>query len=585
MSDYEDRNIPENNPENNPENTGLPGDNEIPENTGVPENYGTPEGDRIPEDAAPEDMDTDEDEYEDVDEEEDVDTDEDEDEDEDLDEDEYEDSDEAEAEAEGEDESEGRRTDSFSGQGRQATGPRKKQVKWKSVLVGLVVFAVVGSLVQIVLRGGGFGGSLGTGSEESKPPEKGQSVDIAKPSTKPKTIKLGSNNIPVAAGPIIVVNPGLVAPGGRAVVEGSGFDAGATVVLALKAKATSSKGRTVTTVKADKNGSISAPIRMPDTGSAAAAFLVAQQSNSEKIAEAQLVAGGGIGSVKINKAAGKPGDSVRLNIRGFGPGEPIDVYWGRVAGKPVAKLTADGSGGIGRADIKVGVAPTGSSTLVLVGRKTKTTATAPFEMLGLFPSVKSSPYALKSGEQIALSAKGFAPGERVLFYINSASGVPAFTANADGNGNVGDVAFEVPFGLQGKQNLTAIGDQTRAVVRSGFQVLPYTPTAEPSTYSGKPGTGISFYVSGFAPKERVVIYAGGTHDSPGKQVGTFVVNDRGEAEGVGQYQITKADQNGVSFKLVGQLSKSETTAAVNSAQDEGEGEGEGQGQGDKGQGQ
>jgi hypothetical protein len=450
---------------------------------------------------------------------------------------------------------------------------KKKRFGWKSILLAIVAFALVGSLIQMIARSGGFGGALST---TGGGPKKHHSQEVQQPK-KPKTVELGNKRIPRASGAMIVINPGLVAPGGKATIEGAGFDAKSTVDVLLKTKKSDSKGEAIATVKADRSGMINSRFTMPEKTTSKAATVVAQQRGSDKVAEAKLVSGGGIGAVKISKAAGKPGDSVSLNIRGFGPGEQIDVFWGRVSGTPVTTLTADSSGGIGRADIKVGVAPTGNSTLVLVGKKTKTTATAPFQMLGLYPTLKSSPYALKSGKQLTLSAKGFAPDERVLLYINAAGGVPAFTVQADANGQMRNVAFEVPFGLKGAQKLTAIGEETRAVVRAGFQVLPYTPTAEPSTFAGKAGTGLSFYVSGFASNETVTIYAGGTEGGGGKKVGTFQVNEKGEAEAVGNYRITKADENGVAFRLVGQKSGSTAKAGVNSTQGQtpqGSGQGE-----------
>jgi hypothetical protein len=207
--------------------------------------------------------------------------------------------------------------------------------------------------------------------------------------------------------------------------------------------------------------------------------------------------------------------------------------------------------------------------LILVGEKSRTTATAPFQILGLYPTLKSSPYALKAGKPITLSARGFAPQERVLFYINSASGTPPFTATADANGNVGTVSFEVPFGLEGEQSLAAIGERTRAVVRAGFQVMPYTPSAEPSTYSGKVGTGVSFYVEGFAANETVTLYAGGRNGGA-KKITTFQVDGEGAAEAVGSYKITKADEAGVAFKLVGAKSGSEAKAGVNATEKKGQ---------------
>lgn len=450
-------------------------------------------------------------------------------------------------------------------------GQAKKRYGWKSVLLAVAIFIVIGSLAQAVIRDGGFGGALDTTGGGDAPKKEHQAIKKVKKPKKPKTVVLGNKKIPRQSGAIIVVNPGLVVPGGKATVEGAGFDAKSTVELLIKSGTSNGKGQSVATVKADRVGAINSQFTMPEKGSSKSATLVAQQRGSSNVAEAQVLSGSGVGAVKINKAAGRPGDSVALTVRGFGPGEAVDVYWGRVSGQAVTTLQADPSGGIGRASVKVGVAPTGSGTLVLVGRKSKTTATAPFEMLGLYPTLKSSPFALKSGERINLSAGGFAPEERVLVYINSAGGIPAFSTKADANGNVGAVGFDVPFGLKGEQNLTAIGDQTRAVVRSGFQVLPYTPTAEPSAYGGKAGTTLSFYVTGFAPKETVTLYAGGTNGGGGKKVSTFQVDDRGEAEAAGQYRITKEDENGVAFRLIGQKSGGTAQAGVNSSEQGGQG--------------
>ncbi|MFJ9012547.1 hypothetical protein [Streptomyces canus] len=435
-----------------------------------------------------------------------------------------------------------------------------------------VALVVVGSLVQVIAKSGGFGGALNTTGDKNEN-RKSAPKEVKTPSQKPKSVELGNRKIPRQSGPIIVLNPGLVTPGGKATVEGAGFDAKSTVDLLLKTSAKQSEGKGIATAKTDRTGSLNTQIEVPENVSKGA-VVVAQQRNADNVAEAQLVAGGVVGSVKSNKQVGKPGDSVSLSIRGFGAGERIDVYWGRVGGKPDGTLTADGSGGIGRADVKVGVAPTGASTLILVGEKSKTTATAPFQILGLYPTLKSSPYALKAGQRINVSAGGFAPDERVLFYINGASGVPAFTANADANGNVGAVSFDVPFGLEGEQSVAAIGDRTRAVVRAGFQVMPYTPTAEPSTYSGKAGTAISFYVTGFAPNETVTLYAGGPNGD-GKKITTFQVDAQGAAKAAGSYPITEADEGGVAFKLVGAKSGGQAKAAVNSTEQGGE---QGQGQ-------
>lgn len=466
------------------------------------------------------------------------------------------------------------KTSDASGTGEASPGEpsagegKRKRVSWKTVLLGLVAIAIVGSLVQMVARGG-FGGSLSTTGGGGQKKSKTQEQEI-RPSTKPKTIKLGNQRVPQASGPIIVINPGLVAPGGKASVEGGGFAPKSTVDLLLKTKRSGTKGRAIRTVRTDKHGSLYANFTMPESLGGRPGTLVAQQRGGGRTAEAELISGGAIGTARINKMVGRPGDVVSVSARGFKPGEQINVFWGRTTGTPVARLRTDSSGGVGRADIKVGVAPTGQSTLVLVGQQSKTTATAPFQMLSLYPAIKSSPYALKAGQRIRLSGNRFAPNERVLVYINATSGLPAFTTQANSFGQIRDVAFDVPFGLKGRQSLTAIGDQSRAVVRSGFTVLPYAPSAEPSTFGGKAGTTLSFYCSGFAPNETVTVYAG-NGSVAGRKIAAFQVDGRGKASAVGSYRITPADENGVSFKLIGSKSGGVAKAGINNSGGQGQG--------------
>ncbi|MGW3566439.1 hypothetical protein ACWDSL_21630 [Streptomyces sp. NPDC000941] len=447
---------------------------------------------------------------------------------------------------------------------------KRKRVSWKTVLLGIVAIAIVGSLVKMV-AGGGLGNALNTsgGGGGQKKSDTQQQQDVI-PTKKPKTIKLGNQRVPQASGPIIVINPGLVAPGGKASVEGGGFAPKSTVDLLLTTKRSGSKGRAIRTVRTDKHGSLYANFTMPESLGGRPGTLVAQQRGGGRSAKAELISGGAIGTARINKMVGRPGDVVSISARGFKPGEQINVFWGRTTGTPVARLRTDTSGGVGRADIRVGVAPTGQSTLVLVGQQSKTTATAPFQMLSLYPAIKSSPYALKAGQRIRLSGNRFAPNERVLVYINATSGLPAFTTQANSFGQIRDVAFDVPFGLKGRQSLTAIGDQSRAVVRSGFTVLPYSPSAEPSTFGGKAGTTLSFYCSGFAPNETVTVYAG-SGSVAGRKIAVFQVDGRGKAAAVGSYRITTADENGVSFKLIGSKSGGVAKAGINNTSGQGQG--------------
>jgi hypothetical protein len=305
---------------------------------------------------------------------------------------------------------------------------------------------------------------------------------------------------------------------------------------------------------------LNADIAIPDDLTSSSVLVTAQQRNSDKITTADATTAGGIGFVELSAQTGTPGDVVSISARGFSPGEKINVFWGRVSGEPAATLQADEGGSVGEAAVRVGVGAVGDATLVLVGDKSGTAATAPFFMLGLFPNAAAEPFALRAKETLAVSGEGFAPGERVLVYVNASSGPPLLTAEADGQGNVGGVGFEIPYGLKGSHSLVMIGELSRASVSSGFEILPYTPSAQPSTYGGAPGTSFSFFAEGFGPDEVVLVYLGRGEGSAGELVTAFRVNDRGEAGAGGSFQVTGDDQGTLSFTLVGRDSESETTA-------------------------
>jgi hypothetical protein len=212
--------------------------------------------------------------------------------------------------------------------------------------------------------------------------------------------------------------------------------------------------------------------------------------------------------------------------------------------------------------VRVGVGGVGTTTLVLVGAKSGTTATVPFYRLGLYPVAGARPYALKAGQDLGVTGSGFAPDEPVLVYVNTSSGPPAMTAHADSQGNLAGLGFTVPFGLRGSQNLVLVGAKSRASVSSSFDVLPYSPTVQPSTYGGAPGTTFSFFAKGFAADEVVLVYLGRSKDSAGQLVSAFRVDDQGSAGAAGSYQITGADQGTLTFTLVGRKSDGRATTSI-----------------------
>ena len=432
---------------------------------------------------------------------------------------------------------------------------RPGKSKWKPALAGLVAVAV---LYEGVHAFTGHGGKAVKASSSS--PSASATSAIPRPSPSAR-VTLGGHSVAAAGQPILLLNPGLVAPGGQVSVQGSGFDPGSTVVVRLLAKR-SGRGSEVAMGKINKTGSLYTQFTMPSSAGGSGTTVVAQEQGSGKSATAQLVSPAGAASASIvGKAAGQPGDTVTVSATGFGPGETVNVYWGRMNGTPAATLTADGSGSISRASVKVGVAPVGPTTLVLVGTKTQATATAPYQMLGLYPSTTPHPYAVQAGKTMTYTGSGFAPGEQVLIYFNASGGTPALSVQANSGGSF-STSFVVPFGLTGRQTLTAIGAESRAAVTTGFSVLPYSPSAQVSTYGAMPGTTVSFYASGFAAGEVVEVYLGRGQGNSGQLVSAFRVDGRGNAAAAGKYVIPNGTGPALYFTMVGQQSGGTATAKV-----------------------
>ncbi len=435
-------------------------------------------------------------------------------------------------------------------------GPKRRKVGWKSLLAVAVAIVIVWQLYHAFVQGGKNSNAGARNQGAPGAPPASSAAPAPKPTPTP-TVTLGGHAVSAASGPVIILNPGLVAPGGKVGVVGSGFRPHAAVVVSLVLSG-SRTGTVVARTGTSKWGGLYSGFTMPASLVGGSATVVAKAANGQT-ATAKLVTPGGVGSVKIvGKAAGQPGSTVSVSATGFGPGEKVNVFWGRVAGTPASTLTAGSNGDIS-ASVPVGVAPVGPTTLVLVGTRTQTTATAAYQMIGMYPTTVMHPWAVKAGHPVGFTGSGFVPGEQILIFLNTTGGMPALTTTAGSTGAF-RVGFIVPFGLKGKQSLTAVGNQSRAATTSGFSVLPYMPSAQASTYGAMPGTTVSFYAKGFAANEVVLVYTGGGQSGAGKLVAAFRVNSNGSAAAAGSYVIPSDVQGALHFSLIGQ--KSGGTAGI-----------------------
>jgi hypothetical protein len=389
------------------------------------------------------------------------------------------------------------------------------------------------------------------------------------------TIDLNGVMVQGGGAPMITVNPGLVQLGGTVTVQGSGFDQGSMVDVYLGAAKNQGKAsakpsakadkagqpQQVATAKAGKWGVFTANFKFPSQLTVPVQEVTAQARGGDKVAKADASVAQGAGQASLSAIVGKPGDTVNLSVKGFAPGEQLNVFWGRIKGEPNLTLKADEGGSVGKTPIRVGVTAVGTTSLVVVGTTSGAAASAPFQVLRLYPSIKLAPYAVKATQKITFSGTGFAPGERVLVRLNAAGGQPVMSIETDDAGGFKGAGITMPYQLKGGQALVFTGEQSRAAVSSGFTILPFTPQARTNAYGGLPGTVVNFYATQFAPNEAVHVSVKTSKGATPVLVAAFRVDGKGSAKAVGQYTIPGNTEDSVVFQLHGQ--RSDATATVN----------------------
>ena len=436
---------------------------------------------------------------------------------------------------------------------------RTRMKRWRLLLIALVGIVVISVVLGMFNRSGGSGAVNTTGQSKALPP----STPVSKRATPtPKVTSTPVVPANITSGALLLLNPGIVRQGTGMGVTGSGFDPRATVDLAIKQRA-SDPGQVLTFVQTDKNGVFTGELTVPATLTAGPFYIQASERGSNKVAQAKGLIAGGTPQLKLGTQVGKPGDLITVSLHGFSPGETINVYWNTIGGQPVAKLQADGGGGIGQAKVQVPFGAAGVNTFLFVGAKSQSLVASSFFLLSLYPSVKLSSYALRADTQLSFSGAGFGPGERVLAFLNTTSSQPVAIIQTTQSGTFSQAgSFVVPFALKGRQTLVFQGEESGASVAVGWTVLPYMPNAQTSTYGGLPGTTVTFYANGFARDEVVHVYVGHTQNSAGTMVSCFRTDEKGNAGASGSYVIPGDAQGKLTFTLTGSQSGGTATATM-----------------------
>jgi hypothetical protein len=384
------------------------------------------------------------------------------------------------------------------------------------------------------------------------------------PTPTPVVVQIQGTAVSVQAKPLLLLNPSTVRQGSSVGVAGSGFDPGAVVDIFVKQQADDAVDP-LTFVQVDKSGGFGGvSFNVPDSLPRGNFIVEADQRESDNVARATAVVAGGSPQVKLGTQAAKSGDTVQLSAAGFTPSEEINVYWNDLSGEVIGTLDADENGSIRQGAVRVPFGAVGNNGFIFVGQQSQSPVTVPFQMLNLYPSVDLSSYAIKPDNVLSFSGKDFGPGENVRVYLNNPDSPPLTTIQTDDTGGFTNAGgFLVPFGLQGKQTLIFVGTESKAPTTASFDTLPYTPSAQPSTYGGRPGTTLTFYAIGFARNEIVHALVGRSQDDPGNEVTCFRSDGQGNAASGGSYVVPgDAPAGQLVFSLLGSRSQAMATAAL-----------------------
>ncbi|MCL5958874.1 MAG: SH3 domain-containing protein, partial [Chloroflexi bacterium] len=354
-------------------------------------------------------------------------------------------------------------------------------------------------------------------------------------------------------GALILLNPATARPGSSIGVTGTGFDAGATVTFVLKRKK-DDQGIDLGFTQADKGGNISGyTFTLPQEVAGGTFTIEARQDGAGKTASATGNAVANSPEIKFGAQVGKPGDQISISAKGFSPKEVVSVHLNSLNSDPIGTIETDESGGVYQATLEVPFGAVGNNSFIFMGEKSQSPVSVPFLMLNLYPVLDLSSYASKADEVLSFSAEGFGPRERVRIYLNDLNSPPVAIVEADQSGSFkNEGGFLIPYDLKGKNTIIAMGEQSMAPTTVSFDVLPYSPNAEASTYGGKPGTIVSFYGAGFGRNEIVRVYVGMSEQSAGKEVTCGKSDDEGNLLAAGSYRIPGDVEAGqLDFTLVG----------------------------------
>jgi hypothetical protein len=175
--------------------------------------------------------------------------------------------------------------------------------------------------------------------------------------------------------------------------------------------------------------------------------------------------------VELSPWAGPPGLPVQLNVRGFAPGERVEIS---ATGATPVSAEADDFGNLwGAGPLRIPqTAETGAITLNLKGDDSGATASAEFKVLPPKPWLELTNWFGAPGAPVGFGGGGWIAGERVTIHMGSAL-TPSVseTVTDDGGWLKGAAQVYIPLDVNDNVMFVAVGEQSHLISAATFTVV------------------------------------------------------------------------------------------------------------------
>jgi len=199
-------------------------------------------------------------------------------------------------------------------------------------------------------------------------------------------------------------------------------------------------------------------------------MLLVQGERSHRLGQASFQVHWIPPAVELDTYTVKPGHNFGFAGSGFMPSEVVEVHLGSPVGKRLAEARANAGGNVAGSVMAPPIAA-GDYTLFFVGHLSQTPASVGLNVQGFHPWVTLDTYAPSSQTRLGFQGEDFAPGEKVLVYLNQREGEPVLGFQADASGRLmAPAAWEVGK-LSGENTLIFVGLESGAVVTTTFIVV------------------------------------------------------------------------------------------------------------------